>query len=376
MAPEILVTVKHPGGSAGVVRSGRHLWLSDEVARGPVTRLDDHVPRIVGLAGDRTLQGGLLPEGAVTALVTDDGGERRLAGAGGGAWAIVLEQACEGHLSPVCFRDADGELVVPRLPADWSRVAVDDADEPCPACGATSWDQIHPTGGSRGRHGPDMLPTPFVACRSCGHEYSGGVFYAPACAMETSPDELERLTREAEAQMRERGRRALDGVDFAIYVARGREPRIGGWGGRNGETNSVTVEHGARPGEPGPALSVQTEHEPVAYASERAQARSTLYGALSDEIGPWPARSNAGLSVLLHADERRRLAVAARASVAQRTLLVDGEPQRFELVSTGDRWVAVARRGEIVVTVTARSIDADGVELVALEDPRPALCSI
>jgi hypothetical protein len=376
MAPKIRVTVEHPGGTAGVVRSGHHLWLSDEVARGPVTRLDDHVPRVIGLAGDRTLEGGLLPEGAVTALVTDDAGERREAAAAGGAWAIVLEQPCEGHLSPVCFRDAGGELVVPQLPPDWSRVAVDDADEPCPACGATAWDQIHPTDGSRGRYGPQMLPTPFVACRACGHEYSGGVFHSLACAVEPSAEELERLEHEVEVQLRERGRKALDGVDFAIYVARGHAPRIGGWGGRNGETNRVTVEHGARPGEPGPALSVQTEHEPVAYASERAQARSTLYGALSEEMGPWPARSNAGLSVLLHAFERRRLAVAARASVAQRTLLVEGEPQRFELVSTGDRWVAVARRGEIVVTVTARCVDADDVELVALEDPQLALCSI
>jgi len=376
MAPKILVTVEHPGGTAGVVRSGRDLWLSDEVARGPVTRLDDHVPRIIGLADDRTLEGGLLPDGAVTALVTDDGGERRPAAAAGGAWAIVLEQPCDGHTSPVCFRDAGGELVVPRLPADWTRVPVPEAVEPCPACGAASWDSVQPTDGSRGRHGPDMLPTPFVACRACGHEYSGGVFHSIASCESSAPEDLELLRIEAELRMRERVHAQLEGLGFAVFAARDRPPRIGGWGGHNGVTTSVTVDHGAKPGEPGPALSVRTEVEPVAYESERARARSTLYGALSEEMGPWPERSNAGLSIWLHDRERERLAVAARASVEQRALVVDDEAQRFEFVRTGDRWVAVARRRDIVVTVTARGVDADDVELVALEDAQRALCSM
>jgi hypothetical protein len=39
----------------------------------------------------------------------------------------------------VRYEAGDGMIVRPALPPDWTREAVCDADEPCPACGAVTW---------------------------------------------------------------------------------------------------------------------------------------------------------------------------------------------------------------------------------------------
>jgi hypothetical protein len=306
----------------------------------------------------------------VTAYVTDDAGVRRQAAAADGAWAVVLDQPCEGAISPVCFRDASGRLVAPVLPADWVRTPVVDADEACPACGEQQgWDEARADDASRGTRGPGMQPTPFVVCRACGYEHSVGAFLTAAWEEEPAPEELDRLTRAAEAELHRRGQDALRGVRFSVYAARGWAGRIAGWGSSGGTMTSVAVEHGAPAGAPGPALWVQTEQEPDRHESERARARSTLAGALSEDVTAWPERSQAGLAILLHVRERERLRRAARAIAADRTLLVDGEPTSFATVAAGDRWVAVARRGALVISVSARDVDPGAVELATLADP-------
>lgn len=371
-ARTVLVTIENAGATAGVVRDAEWIWLTDALEHGAGTALDDHTPRVIGLSEDRTLQGGLLPARAVTAQVTDDAGVRRPAAAANGAWVIVLDQPCEGHISPVCFRDADGAIVSPELPADWARSAVPDADEPCPACGGRRWDEVRAPDGRRGTHGPDMRPTPFVVCRACGHEHSVGVFHVSIGA-EPAPDERARMIDAADAELQRQARAALGELRFDVYAARGWSGRIGGWGTSDDVLSSVTVDHGAPPHEPGPSLCVQTEHEPIAYESEIARARSTLFGALSEELGESPERSDAGLAIWLYADERRRLRRAARAISDDHTLLVDGEPLRFATVAAGERWVAVARHGDLVITVATRAVDADAIELVAVADPLQAL---
>ena len=323
----------------------------------------------MGLTVDRTLQGGRLPAGAVTAQVTDDAGVRRAAAVAGDAWAVVLEQPCEGRVSPVCFRDASSRLVAPALPADWVRTPVLDAGEACPACGEEAgWDEARAGDASRGMRGPGMEPTPFVVCRACGYEHSVGAFLT-ATWEEPDPEELARLTRADEEELRRRGQDALRGVRFPVYAARGWTGRIAGWGSSGGTMSSVAVEHGAPAGEAGPALWVQTEHEPDRHESLRACARSTLAGALSEDVTAWPERSNAGLAILLDVRERERLRIAARAIADDRTLLVDGEPTSFATVAAGRRWVAVARRGALVISASARDVDIGAVELAALADP-------
>lgn len=372
--PEVLVAIEYADGTAGVVREGGTVWLTDDVAGAAGTGLEDHTPRVMGMVGDRTLEGGLLPAGAVTALVTDDAGVRRAAAAANGAWAILREQPCDGRVSPVCFRDAAGVTVLPELPADWPRAPVLDAGEPCPACDAVGWDEVRATDESHGTQGSHDEPTPFVVCRSCGHEHSIGMWstYAPI-GEEPGAEDLARMIRRAEAEQRRRAREALGDLRFPLYAVRGWSGRIGGWGSSNGLIDSVTVEHGARAGEAGTWVHVETEHEPHAYESERARVRSTLLGALHEDPGDWPERSHAALAILLHVRERELLRVAAGAIAERRTLLLDGRPVSFQTLTAGRLWSAVRRHGELVISVSARELDASALELTAVADPRGEL---
>lgn len=133
---EVLIGLKHADGTAGVVREARRLWLTGDVDRGASTGLDDYQPAIEGLPGERTVQGGRLPPGAVTGEIVDDAGDRHSVEAANGAWVVVLDQATSGSISPVRFLDADGGTVARPLPTRWHRSPVSDALEACPACAA------------------------------------------------------------------------------------------------------------------------------------------------------------------------------------------------------------------------------------------------
>ena len=358
----------------GVVREDGAAWLTDDVERGPASGLDGHRATVMAPSLDETLQGGLLPPGAVAAHVIDDAGVRRTAASANGAW-VVLERECAGRVSPVCFTDAAGGLVAPELPAGWPRTPVAAADEPCPACGANGWDEAVASDGSRGLQGVDMRPAPFVRCRACGHEESIGI-YAVAGSAGAEPDEAEhtRLVQAARARVRRDARDALEDLRFPIHAVRERPGRIDGWGSSNGVTSQITVAHGARPPDAGARLRVVTEHELHAYESELARARSALAGALMEDLGPCPEdRSAAALAVWLHAREREHLRRATRAHVEQRTFLVDGEAVSFVLVASNDRWVAVTRRGQLTITIDARDVEPAGVELSVVRDPLAAL---
>jgi hypothetical protein len=339
--------------------------------------LDDHRPVVVGL-DDRTLQGGLLPAGAVDAWVTDDRGERHRAEAGEGAWAIVLDQQVDGRPGPVCFRDGAGALVAPLLPAGWARTPVLDADEPCPACdSAQGWDEVLAADASRGTQGSAERPAPFVVCRACGHEHNIGVFYAGLAADEPDVQELARMRREAEEHHRLAAQMALADLTFAVFLARGRSGRIGGWGSSNHVLTSVEVEHGAATGRAGPWLRVMTERERHRYESEPALARSALRPLLEEaRLGACPERTNAGLAIWLDAVEREARQAAARSVIEQRTLLVDGAPMEVATVACGARWSAAGRRDDLLLLLTSRDVDIEDVELVSVTDPIAALAAL
>ena len=188
---DVLVSVQTNGGHAGVLRDqDAAIWLSWRIDRLGGPRLDDYRPDHLGLPDDRTLIGGRLPPSAVGAEAVDDAGRRTTAVTGEGAWIAVLDQPIHGPRAPACCWDASGATVAPELPADWPRTRIADANEPCPACGRTVWDEVTPTDDSRGMrsipgtnpprrpptddHYAGMEPTPFVVCCACGHEESIG----------------------------------------------------------------------------------------------------------------------------------------------------------------------------------------------------------
>jgi len=144
---EVLVSVPTGDGTAGVLRDELGaVWLSWRVDGLGGPRLDDYRPGHLGLDGDRTVIGGRLPPRAVGAEVVDDTGRRVTAAVGNGAWLAVLDQPILGPIAPAWCWDADGAAVATPLPADWPRTRVSDAEEPCPACGGTVWDQVTATG--------------------------------------------------------------------------------------------------------------------------------------------------------------------------------------------------------------------------------------
>jgi hypothetical protein len=355
----ILVRLQHADGVAAVVRKRRKLWLTGDLDRGGGTGLTDYGPAVEGI-GDRTVQGGELPPGAVAAEVVDDAGVRHDAAVANGAWVVVLDQAVRGEDPVVRFADTNGKTIARPLPAKWPRSPVDDAPEPCPACGASEWDEVRPRDDSRGSRSTDggWEPTPIVVCRACGHEERIGVFYAaegdPAGAAAAW-----------EAEQREQERAAIRGLSIPAYAAHGWPARLGSWGGTDDETDSVTVQHGEHSDD----LSVQTEREDCEPESERVLARLALHSALADVDGGWPERSEAGLTIWMATAERNLRRVAATASVEILALEVDGERRDFHLARAGTRWAAVRRHAGLVVTVTADGVSPSEIALITVADP-------
>jgi hypothetical protein len=358
----ILVRLQHTDGVAAVVRDGDMLWLTGDLDRGGGTGLADYRPAVEGI-GDRTVQGGELPPGAVSAEVVDDAGMRHAAATANGAWVVVVDQAVRYEDPVVRFADANGKTIARPLPAEWPRSPVGDAPEPCPACGATGWDEVLPLDGSRhGRidEGGNEEQLPIVVCRTCGHEEPVGLFsYA-----ETDLDETE-IEAAQEAYLREEGGAALRDLDMPVYAAQGWPARLGSWGGTDDETDSVTVQHGEHSDD----LSVQTEREGCERESEPVLARLALPTALADMVEGWPDRSEAGLTIWLAAVEREHRKVAATASVEILALEIDAERRDFHLARAGTLWAAVRRHAGVVITVTGRGVSPSEIALITVADP-------
>jgi hypothetical protein len=300
----------------------------------------------------------------VAAEVVDDTGIRHTAAAANGAWVIVLDQTVRGEDPLVRFADAGGNTIARPLPVDWPRSPVADAPEPCPACGASGWDEVLPLGDSRGGRmdeGGNVEPLPIVVCRACGHEEPVGLVVSaeidsddeqvPAAALEDIP-----LPDEWEAEQRA----ALRDLDMPVYVVQGWAARVDGWGGGEGKTTMVSVQQGE--------VCVETDWEDYEPESERVRAQQALEPLLHDAESA-PSRSEAGLTIWLAVAERERRRVAATASIETVTLEMDGEPRDFQMARAGSRWAAVRRQGELVVTVTGDGIAPAEIALVTVADP-------
>lgn len=249
---DVLVSVRTNDGVAGVFRDeDGAMWLSWRIDRLGGPRLDGYRPDHVGLPDNRTLMGGRLPQGAVGAEAVDDAGQRITAVAAEGAWIAVLDQPIQGPRAPAWCWDASGTPIAPELPAHWPRTRVPDANEPCPACGRTVWDEVTPTDDSRGMrsipgadpprrppmddHYAGMEPTPFVVCCACGHEESIGGLMRFSSSSDEDAAENKRRFREAQQRIRDRHRESLTTVQFQIFTDQGwparmstaQEPRTG-----------------------------------------------------------------------------------------------------------------------------------------------------
>jgi hypothetical protein len=384
------VLIALPGGEGVVRRDDRDVWVTQDVSadHGQSLRADDvYHPVKTWLSDDRSVVGGLLPPGAVSVEVVDDRGERVAAGVGGGAYAAVLEQPNDGREPVVCCRDAGGAPVRRPLPADYPSGLVDDADVPCPACGAIDYEERVPTESWRGgRTGPNgtVIPDPIVVCRRCGQEEREGTFFGVDASSEDDQDEAARETRIARARAHARVARwysntmTLRALTFPVYAAEGWPAVIGGSGSRRDQLTSLTIDHYDAPdADPyagdRPRFEITTSRPDSPVSDELQQARWTLHTWLQnddDARSSWPEASHAAVTLWLAARDRKARAKALAAARSELLISVDGtrEPFLTLTAATGHR-VAIRRHEDVMITIAARELDPTAIIVEPLAEP-------
>jgi hypothetical protein len=390
-----IVLIELPGGE-GVVRraDGTAVVTHDVHADGgqPLRADDVYQPVKTGLTADRSLVAGILPPGAVSAEVVDDRGERVAAGVGGGAYATVLEQPNDGYEPVVCCRDATGTAIRRPLPADYPITPIDDADVPCPACGAIDYEERVPTehwrGGTPGPNGM-VIPHPIVVCRSCGHEERQGVFYAVGVGSEDDEDEVAREARVAREREHARVGRwyantmTLRALTFPVYAAEGWPAVIGGSGSHGDRLTSLTIDHHDTPDADPYAgdrarFEITTSREDSRVIDELRQARWTLRGWLhnhdDDTRSSWPEASPAAISLWLAAHERAVRGKVLAAVRSEQLISIDGTRKPFlTLTAAHGHWVADRHHGDLAITVAASDLDPGQISIEPIADPAARL---
>ena len=383
LVPTVLVELS---GGEGVVRhDDGKIVVTQDVSddRGQQLRDRDlHHPVKTWLEGDRSLVGGLLPCGAVSAEVIDDWGAQVAAKIGGGAYAAILEQPNDGHEPVVCCRDAAGVPVRRRLVADYRSALVTDAEEPCPACGAVDYEECVPTEYWRGgRTGPDgtTIPSPIVVCRVCGQEEPEG-----AIMRFSSPDDedenahTERIARSRAEQRVQRwyqNKLTLRAVTFPVYAAEGWPAQISGSGSRGDRLTRLTIAHTETQDtdllDERPRLEVTTATDEP-HHDEIAVARDKLEQWVHDKTDrpQAPDLSDAAITLWFRAAGRRRRAATLAATRSQAQIIIDGTPEPFLTLTTpSGRWVAVRRHDDLTVTIAARDLDPAALTIEPIPDP-------
>jgi hypothetical protein len=381
-AKRVLTSLSHAGGDAGVYADDEGSWLTSDLGTGG-TGLRDFRPAVEGFA-DGTVEGGLAPPGAVSAVVIDAAGDKHRVEVSNGAWVVVLTDPTDGEPAPVGFLDASGQFVAPSLPADWSRSAVDDAVDACPVCGRCEWDAVVPTDDSRGMVGCtprdpelgltfdatppnfeeiDWQPSPFAACRICGHEGAKGTLMR-AVAREEGPtaEELEAFRR-LEAEHLASARAAMATVAFPVYAPAGRAVHLGGWSGGMGHATSAVTVSADIGDDRIPGISVESSLDEDFFEDAVSALRDALesqvydYGTADEELSETAA--------LLRFDARDREAkrIAHAAAIERRVLAVDGADREFLFGEVDGRWAALRREGQLQITITSRSEDPGSVRL-------------
>ncbi|HEY2319799.1 MAG TPA: hypothetical protein VGH67_15945 [Solirubrobacteraceae bacterium] len=388
------VLIELPGGEGVVRRGGGGFVVTQDVhaEHGLPLRADDlYRPVKTWLPDDRSLVGGILPPGSVSAEVVDDRGERVAAGVGGGAYAAVLEQPNDGQDPVVCCRDATGAPVRRPLPADYPRTPVEDADVSCPACGAIDYEERVPTEGWRGgRPGPDgtVIPNPIVVCRRCGHEEGEGTFFAVGAVSEDDDDEAVGEARVARAREHARAGRwysttmTLRALTFPVYAAEGWPAVIGGSGSHGGRLTSLTIGHYDTPdADPfagdRPRFEITTSREDSPVNDELHQARWTLHSWLQnhdDARWSWPQASHAAVTLWLAARDRTARAQVLAAVRSKQLIGIDGTFAPFlTLTAATGHWVAIRRHNDLMITIAASDLDPRPITIEPIPDPAARL---
>jgi hypothetical protein len=344
----VLVSLKHADGTAAVFRDdeegfGRFdAWLTGRLEDGGGTALASGAPEIEDLRGDRVVAGGLLPAGAAGAIVVDVAGRERRAAAGQGAWIAVVEEPSHDP-PPVRFVDAAGEVVP--LPHAGARRPVEDADEPCRACGAPRW---------------QLVEDEAIVCERCGHTISSSAW--PSVSL----DAAARAARDAQWHAGRRARWALGALAFRPVGLPDwpGERSLGGWAALD---NTVTMVRLRYRGADGSVLDVGTGGPSREHGSPVAVARDGLAVGLWDAATP-PARSDAGAQVwwATHEAACRRRAWTAPAEPL--TVHVDGRPEELTLVRAGQTWVAAGYRDAVLLTLAGKRLDPSGLRLARVDD--------
>ena len=126
------------------------------------------------------------------------------------------------------------------------REPVCDADEPCPACGALTWERVTPTDDSRGTHrqtGGPMRPTAVLVCTRCGHEISEGGWYGPGHSTALPWPRCARSETGGAGARRDAvlGLPATDQLAFPVYALLGAGAEASGHGWDREGVHSLTV---------------------------------------------------------------------------------------------------------------------------------------
>jgi hypothetical protein len=342
-----LVTLAHGSAVAAVGRDWRgRAWLGDPQ---PGTLLEGFRPGVQGLAGDLTLAGGILPRGAVAAVVLDRAGRSHEATCANGAWLALLPDSVRGEEPLVRFLDSAGDLVVVPLSAGVRLEPVRDATEACPVCGASEWARV--VAAPRGRYGEDGAGRPTAAvCGRCGHTEALGVLYAPLTG-----GPLDRAARgEFEARIAREMTAAARSAPFELCGLAGREPTVAGHGSHDGKLDRVCLAFDT----PAGRVTVETSVEHP-WRSTADLARQALEGLLHERNEAWPERSET--ATLLWLNRRRRLhaADAATAPARELTVAVDGVPISLMTVAHGERFAAVGRVDRRTITIAGHGPPAD-----------------
>jgi hypothetical protein len=386
------VLIELPGGEGVVRRDDGEIRITQDVSddRGqPLRGRDDYRPVHMGLDDARSIVVGLLPPRAVSAEVIDDRGTRVAATVVGGVYAAILKQPNDGHEPVVCCRETSAAPVPRPLPADWTRTAVTDAEEPCPSCGAVAYDEVLPTDGSRGGrgghgHNGPLEPCPVVVCRHCGHEDGAG----SSLMRFTSPDDEDEAAKaariahhRAEARVRKwySDTMTLRGVTFPIYAAETWPAEIKGSGSSGDDLTELTVGHHAEENDDPFAVpdltvttSIRESHEADLHRAHRALEMSIH----DDHNRPrTDGLSDAATKLWFAARRRDRRAVAVGAIQTEQLITIDGTTQPFLRLSTptGRCWVALRRPDDLTITIAASDLDPTNLKLEPIPDPAARL---
>ncbi len=368
----VLVSVAHATGHAGVVIDDEgDVRLAGSVEQGGELLLDDYLPAIQPLEGNRVALGGRLPAGAVAAEAVTERGDRVACEVGTGAWVVVVDQLTRWHVAPVVRRDSSGVPMAPPLPSDWSRVPVSDTDEPCPACESLEWDVVTPTDDTRGWSGSG--PSRVVVCRVCGHEESVGSIMRFESHKEEDPAVVQGRIRDSDETRKLSHQMMLSAVTFPIYAVEGLPGWIGGSSSSAELVSGVTVAHGELDRAHPPTLMVTTALDDQWLPDDETLARVELAQRLGGGLPDMTGRSDAALVLKLRARERSRNLVASRAAASIREIVVDEVPHRFTYVAAAAGWAAVVRSDSLIITVTAIGAEAGPIRLTTVADPIKAL---